>query len=186
MVIEFLADGFEETEALCPLDMLRRAGITTVTAAVGQRSPDDLVVTGAHGISVIADTAACNLDYDGLKPEMILLPGGMPGADNLDNDETVDFFVKKAAGDGAYIAAICAAPIIPGKRGLLDGKRAVCYPGYEKQLTGAVFTGARVEVDGNMITSCGMGASLEFAHALITLLKGEDMADRLMSAVLAK
>jgi len=182
MVLEFLATGFEEIEALTPVDVLRRAGVEIKTVAVGVQGK---TVLGAHGIPVEADITmdeALRLNCD---LEMIILPGGMPGSKNLDESPAVDSFVSRAADEGKYIAAICAAPMIPGKRGLLNGKRAVCYPGFEEYLEGAVLTGGRVEVDGNMITACGMGAALEFALALAKLMKGEVAADELKSAVLA-
>jgi 4-methyl-5(b-hydroxyethyl)-thiazole monophosphate biosynthesis len=181
MVLEVLATGFEEIEALTPVDVLRRAGVDVKTVAVGG---DGKTVVGAHGIAVEADlTMDEALLIDSF--DMIILPGGMPGSKNLDESLEVDAFVRRAAKEGKYIASICAAPMIPGKRGLLNGKRAVCYPGFEDYLTGAILTGGRVEVDGNMITACGMGAALEFALALAQLLKGESAAAELKSAVLA-
>lgn len=182
MVLEFLADGFEEIEALTPVDILRRAGVEVKTAAVGKSGTK--IVTGSHGIAVEADI---NIeDAAGLKPEMIILPGGMPGAKNLDEDPMVDRFVMEAAADGRVIASICAAPMIPGKRGLLKGKRAVCYPGFEDELKDALLTGGRVEEDGNMITACGMGAALEFALTLCKRMKGEEAARNIAAAVLEK
>ena len=182
MVLEFLADGFEEIEALTPVDVLRRAGVEIRTVAVGKTGTK--CVTGSHGIVVEADLAMT--DVIGEKPEMIILPGGMPGAKNLDEDEQVDRFVREAYADGRVIAAICAAPMIPGKRGMLTGKRAVCYPGFEDELKDAVLTGGRVETDGNMITACGMGAALEFALALCERMKGEEAAHNIAAAVLEK
>ena len=182
MVLEFLATGFEEIEALTPVDVLRRAGVDIRTVAVGV---DGKTVLGAHGISVEADITMAEALAAGEPIEMIILPGGMPGSKNLDESADVDSFVRRGAEEGWYIASICAAPMIPGKRGLLRGKRAVCYPGFEEYLTGATLTGGRVEVDGKMITACGMGAALEFALALTQLLKGETVAADLGSAVLA-
>lgn len=184
MVFEFLAEGFEEIEALTPVDILRRAGVEISTVAVGKGK----VVIGAHGIAVTADMTIeeALVEASKMKPEMIILPGGMPGARNLDEDKAVDKFVMEAAVDGRVVAAICAAPMIPGKRGLLKGKRATCYPGFEEYLEGAVVTGGRVEVDGNMITACGMGAALEFALALCERLKGEEAASEIGAAVLKK
>ena len=117
---------------------------------------------------------------------MIILPGGMPRAHNLDESEIVDAFIKKAEKIGSFLAAICASPMILGKRGILSGKRATCFPGFEKYLTGADFTGGRVESDGNVVTSFGMGAALEFALELCRLIKGEDAAKQLGVSVLAK
>lgn len=184
MIIEFLADGFEEIEALTPLDMLRRAGLDIVTAAIGSSGRE---VTGAHGITVLADLCEKNAALlTDKKIDMIILPGGMPGAANLDASETVDRFIDSAVTSGAYIASICAAPMIPGKRGLLKGRRATCFPGFEGELIGAEYTAGRVEVDGNYITACGMGAALEFAVELISCLKGAETAEKLKAAVIAK
>jgi 4-methyl-5(b-hydroxyethyl)-thiazole monophosphate biosynthesis len=185
MVLEFLADGFEEIEALTPIDTLRRAGVMVKSVAVGKCS--DKVVVGAHGIAVLADITEDEASLiDKNEIEMIVLPGGMPGAKNLDESAFVDGFVKWAAENGVYIASICAAPMIPGKRGLLAGKRAVCYPGFEEYLVGATVTDNKVEVDGKYITACGMGAALEFSLELIKLLKGEAVAEHIRSSVLAK
>lgn len=182
MIIEFLANGFEEIEALTPVDVLRRAGCDVKCVSVNS----ERTVVGAHGIEVVADMTVEEAEKLSLEPEMIILPGGMPGADNLDKNAVVDGFISRANERGAYIAAICAAPMILGKRGLLRGKRAVCYPGFEEYLSGAVLTGGRVECDGNIITSCGMGAALEFALELCKLIKGEDAAEKIGVAVIAK
>ena len=155
MILEFLAPGFEEIEALAPVDILRRAGLDIRTAAIADGGT---VVNGAHNIPVTADLT----EDEALalakteKIDMIILPGGMPGAANLDASGTVQFFLDKAVAEGAYIASICAAPMIPGKRGLLNGRRATCYPGFEKYLDGADYTGGRVEVDGKFVTACGI------------------------------
>ena len=188
MVLVFLAEGFEEIEALTPVDLLRRAGLDVKTAAVGH--PGSLTVTGSHGIPVTADARA--EDFIGASPEAVILPGGMPGAKNLDGDATVDAVLKKAAADpGCVIAAICAAPMVLGRRGLLRGVRATCFPGFEGELDGALVVGAdqphgRAVTDGRFVTGCGMGAATEFALALVKKLKGEDAAEKLRAAVLAK
>ena len=183
MVIEFLADGFEEIEALTPVDVLRRAGVEVRTVSV----TENRTVTGSHGIEVKADYTISEAEaLYAQGADMVILPGGMPGSKNLDENETVDKIAKKAHADGVVLAAICAAPMILGKRGMLSGKRAVCYPGFEKYLEGAVLTGGRVEEDGNVITACGMGAALEFAVVLCKRLKGEDEAERIASSVLAR
>lgn len=183
MVLEFLADGFEEIEALTPVDVLRRAGVDVKTASITEHK----TVTGSHGISVTADLTLSEAEALAENvPEMIILPGGMPGSKNLDENPVIDRLVKKAASDGTVLAAICAAPMILGKRGLLRGRRAACYPGFEKYLEGAVLAGGRVEEDGNFITACGMGAALEFALALTKRLKGEDEAARIASSVLER
>ena len=185
MIYEFLAEGFEEVEALCPLDLLRRSGLSVVTVSVS--ADGSRMVKGAHGIGVEADITADEAaemlrTRDDL--EMIILPGGMPGTKNLDASELVHSFITEAAGAGAVLSAICAAPMILGKRGLLVGKKATCFPGFEEYLAGAE-VGGRVAVDGRIITSCGMGAALEFGLALVEALKGKETAEALGKAVLA-
>ncbi len=180
MVYLFLANGMEEIEALCPLDLLRRAGVAVTTVGIGGTR-----ITGAHGITVEADLP--DADFCDPSPEMVILPGGMPGTLNLDASPVVEAAIASAAKAGAYLAAICAAPSILGKRGLLRGKRAVCYPGFEDQLLGATLPedGARVVRDGRILTAAGMGVALEFGLALVEALKGEDAAARLRRAVIA-
>ena len=180
MVYMFLANGFEEIEALCPLDLLRRAGVEVKTVAIGA---DDLRVTGSHGITVLADMDGKDFADDA--PEMVILPGGMPGSSNLDASDVVDGAIRAALANDAYLAAICAAPMILGKRDLLVGKRAICFPGFEQELTGAVIAPERVVRDGNIITAAGMGVALEFGLALVEALKGTDAATALRRAVLA-
>ena len=178
MVYLFLANGFEEIEALCPLDLLRRAGVEVTTVGVGGE-----MIRGSHGIVVQADMP--DTMYMDADPEMVILPGGMPGSKNLDESRIVDAAVKTAARKGAYIAAICAAPFVLGKRELLVGKEAICYPGFEKELTGARISDKKVVRDGNVITAAGMGVALEFGLELVKALKGADVADGIRRAVLA-
>lgn len=190
MIYEFLADGFEETEALCPLDILRRSGAEVVTVCVGKSELDDsLEVTGSHGITVKADlsakAAAERISGEADDIEMVILPGGMPGTKNLDSSPLVDKYLKRADAKNAHIAAICAAPMILGKRGLLDNKRATCFPGFEDYLNHSV-VGGRVVIDGNIVTACGMGAALEFGLALVAVRDGENAASELAKAVLAE
>ena len=179
MVYMFLANGFEEVEALCPLDLLRRAGVSVTTVAIGGND----TVIGSHGIAVQADMPEAL--YRDAKPEMIILPGGMPGSRNLDESRTVDTALRVATSSNAYLAAICAAPMILGKRGYLTGKRAICFPGFEEHLNGAVIAKERVVTDGKTITAAGMGVALEFGLALVAALKGQNVADELRRAVLA-
>ena len=136
MVYLFLANGFEEIEALCPLDLLRRAGVAVTTVGVGGET-----VLGAHGIPVVADIPEAM--YRDSSPEMIILPGGMPGSENLDKSRTVDAALRAAVNTGAYVGAICAAPMVLGRRGYLRGRRAICFPGFENELTGAEIASAR-------------------------------------------
>lgn len=181
MVYMFLANGFEEVEALSPLDLLRRAGVQVTTVGVGG---GDLIV-GAHGVAVQADMP--DTMYRDAHPEMVILPGGMPGAKNLDESRTVEDALKAAYVNGGYLAAICAAPMVLGKRGYLEGKAATCYPGFEETLKGATLPedGARVVTDGRVITAAGMGVALEFGLALVCALKGNEVADEVRRAVLA-
>ena len=177
MVYMFLADGFEEVEALCPLDILRRAGIEVTTVGVERDT-----VRGAHGITVQADIPA--VMYRDSDPEMIILPGGMPGAKNLDECRTVDAALRAASRKGAYLAAICAAPFVLGRRGLLEGKRATCFPGFEAELTGATVEPELTVVrDGNVITAKGMGAAFEFGLELVRCLRDEQTAEKIKSSV---
>lgn len=178
MVYLFLANGFEEVEALAPLDLLRRAGVEVTTVGVG----GDLV-RGSHGIPVQADIP--DTMFRDSAPDMVILPGGMPGAKNLDASRTVDAALRAAAAHGGYLAAICAAPFVLGKRGYLTGKRAICYPGFEPQLEGATIAGTRVVRDGNVITAAGMGVAVEFGLLLVETLKGAETAAKLRAAILA-
>lgn len=178
MIYLFLANGFEEVEALCPLDLLRRAGLAVTTVGVGGD-----VIVGAHGIAVQADVP--DTLFRDSKPDMIILPGGMPGTKHLDESRTVDTALRAASANGAYLAAICAAPMVLGKRGHLKGKEATCFPGFEEYLEGATLSKARVVTDGRTVTAAGMGVAMEFGLALVALLQGKDAAERLRSAVLA-
>ena len=181
MIYMFLANGFEEVEALAPLDLLRRAGCAVTTVGVGGGD----TVVGAHGIAVGVDIP--DTMFRDSKPEMIILPGGMPGTRHLDESRTVDAALRSASNTGAYIAAICAAPMVLGKRGYLEGKKAVCFPGFEEYLTGAILQhkGVKVVTDEKIITAVGMGAAVEFGLALVRVLKGDDAATALQSAILA-
>lgn len=178
MVYMFLANGFEEIEALCPLDLLRRAGVEVTTVGIGSDT-----VMGSHGIPVIADIPEGM--FADSRPEMVILPGGMPGSKNLDESRTVDTALSVAARQGAFIAAICAAPMVLGRRGLLQGKEATCFPGFEGELTGAAVSQKRVVRDGNIITAAGMGVALEFGLELVAALKGHEVAENLRRSVLA-
>lgn len=178
MIYMFLAKGFEETEALCPLDILRRAGLEVKTVGIGGDT-----ITGSHGITVVADMS--DVMYRDRSPEMIILPGGMPGTRHLDESPVVDAALEAARESGAFIAAICAAPMVLGKRGLLNGKRAICYPGFEKFLDGAYLADLRVVRDGNIITAAGMGVALPFGLELVAALKGNEAAEEIRAAILA-
>ncbi len=165
----FLANGFEEIEALCPYDLLLRAGIAVKTVSVNETT----LVTGTHGIKVHADIT---LDEMGENILGIMLPGGLPGADNLNNSVKVQEYLKRANEEGKLISAICAAPYVLGQAGYLKGKRVTCFPGFEDKLTGAVPTGEKVVCDGNIITAKGMGTAFEFGIEIIKYYKGEEFA----------
>lgn len=177
MIYVFLADGFEEIEALAPVDLLRRAGLTVQTVGVTGKT-----VTGNHNISVTADIlpAEVILNED---VQAIVLPGGTPGAMHLDADETVSCAVTFAAANNKLICAICAAPFLLGKRGLLTGKEAICYPGFEKDLTGAIFSDKAVCRDGNIITAKGMGVATEFGLKIVETLLDEKTAAELRATI---
>lgn len=177
MIYVFLADGFEEIEALAPVDFLKRADIPVQTVGVTGDAP-----CGAHGIKVQADIPLGQVVLDD-QLDGIILPGGMPGADNLDNCADVQNAIDFCAQKGKIISAICAAPFILGKKGLLDGKRATCFPGFEKYLEGAVVTGAGVEKDGNIITAKGAGVAWEFGAEIATTLKGKELSDKILGAI---
>ena len=176
-VLVFLAEGFEEVEAVTPIDFLRRAGIEVVTVAVG----DQKTIVGARGIPVVADkTAAAGLAYDA-----VVLPGGMPGSKNLAASVEVDTVVREAAAKGLLIAAICAAPVVVlASKGLLAGKRFTCFPGMEREVLGATWQEGPVVVDGNLITSRGPGTAALFALAIAEYLMGKEAADGVGKAAL--
>ena len=178
MIYMFLAEGFEEVEALAPLDLMRRAGLSVTTVGVGGTT-----VTGAHGISVLADMA--DKDYSDNAPEMIFLPGGMPGTLNLAASEVVMSAIQTAVSTNAYLATICAAPSILGDLGLLKDKEAICYPGFEERLVGATISKQRVVRDGKILTAAGMGVAVEFGLAIVEELLGKQKAEELRCAVLA-
>lgn len=166
----FLADGFEETEAVVTIDLLRRAEIDVLTVSISNQNE----VRGAHGIIVLADVLFD--DVDSANFEMIILPGGMPGTKNLEAHVGLRELISKQAAQQKYIAAICAAPSIIGKMELLNGKEAVCFPGFEATLLGASLLDAKVVQSGNIITAKGAGVATEFALKLVEVLKGEARA----------
>jgi len=179
MIDIFLAEGFEEIEALCPLDIMRRAGLEVRTVGIGGRS-----VTGAHGITVTADIADSEYPADS-SPNLVFLPGGMPGTLNLAKSELVINAIKKADSERKYIAAICAAPSILGDMGMLKGKEAICYPGFEDRLVGARISEKRVVRDERIITAAGMGVALDMGLEIVRLLCGHEKAKDIRHSVIA-
>ena len=177
-IFVFLAEGFEEIEALTPVDVLRRAGLSVQTVSV----MDEQVVAGAHGVPVLADKMFAEINPE--DAEMILLPGGLPGATNLDTHEGLSRMILDFAAAEKPLAAICAAPLVLGNRGLLQGKKATCYPGFETYLQGAEYTAALVEKDGNIITGKGPGAAMEFAFAIVEKYCGIDKVNELKQGMM--
>ena len=177
MVYILLAPGFEEAEALVPVDMLRRANIETATVSItGEPVP------GSHGVTVTADITLDRVDLS--RADMIVLPGGGPGYKNLGKEPRVEELVRKAAEKGLWLAAICAAPTLLGRWGLLEGKDAVCYPGMEEGLTGAQSRMDRgVVVDGKVITGRAAGSAFDFGLALVEALAGAAEADQVRHGI---
>lgn len=175
MVYLFLADGFEECEALAPLDILRRGGIEVKTVGVGKE-----YITGSHGITVKADILDSQVILDGTL-QSVILPGGMPGTNNLENNETVKRAVTFANENKKLVCAICAAPKILGGMGLLMGKNATCFPGFENDLIGAKLSSEFVVQDGNIITAKGVGVAFEFGFKIL-----ENLTDKNTAADLRK
>lgn len=167
-ILVHLATGFEEMEALVPVDIWRRAGFDVFTVSV----TGNKIVTGSHNIPVVADLLFEEVVYN--DADMIFLPGGMPGASNLDAHTELKKKILEFDQKGKYLAAICAAPLVLGHNNLLKGKKATCFPGYEKELFGATITGSNVEFDGNIITAKGAGVAFEFAMRVVELFKGRD------------
>ena len=177
MVYLMLADGFEEIEALTPLDILRRAQIEVKTVGVTGKT-----VTGAHSIPVVADILLDDIVLEDMSA--VILPGGMPGTLNLKNEKAVENAVLYAAEKGLLIAAICAAPSILGNLGLLESKEAICFPGFEDELKGADISDKSVVLSGNIITAKGAGVAAEFGFEILKQLKDEDTAQRLKKAMM--
>ena len=173
----FLADGFEEIEGLTVVDLLRRAKIYVDTISI----MDDYIVHGAHGINVRTEDLFDEVDFDEF--DMVVLPGGMPGTLHLLDHATVNEVIKKFAGEGKLVAAICAAPSVLGAAGILEGRRATCHPGFEEKLTGAATSEDAVVVDGNIITSRGLGTAIEFAAEIVAYLLDESAAKSLKESV---
>ena len=179
-VYTFFADGFEEIEALTTVDILRRAGLNVKIVSV---TPDEIVI-GAHGISILCDVNFENCDFH--DASLLVLPGGMPGASTLDKHQRLKDLLLKFTKEQKPIAAICAAPMVLGKLGLLKGKQVTCYPGFEQYLEGAVCLDASVVTDGLFITGRGPGAALEFSLAIVKQLLGTAKVDELIAAMCVK
>ena len=180
MVYCFLADGFEEVEAIAPVDMLRRAGVEVKTVGVSGE-----VISGSHGIKIVPDIDIKNIALDD-NLEAVILPGGLPGATNLEESTDVQKAIDFAAEKCKYICAICAAPQILGHKGLLKGKNAIAYPGFEKELEDAMISEEYVVLDGNFITAKGAGVATEFGLKIVSVLKSQALADEIGKAIQMK
>lgn len=183
MIYVFLADGFEECEAIAPIDILRRAGLDVVTVAVADNE-ETLSATGSHNMTIITDTNIAHI-----KPseeiEMIVLPGGGVGVQNLEASDKIKLFINYCAEKNIFIGAICAAPSIPAKMRLLGGKKAICYPTFQKYLTenGAVISDGQVCADGIFITAEAAGVSVEFGLRLVEALKGNAESEKIAGEI---
>ena len=178
MIYVFLANGFEEVEALAPVDMLRRAKLDVTTVGVTGK-----IVTGSHRIPVTADITAEELQI-GADMEMIVLPGGMPGTLNEEASETVQAAIDYCAKNDRWIGAICAAPSILGHKGLLQGKTATCYTGFEKDLLGAEIGSDGVIQDGKYITARGAGVAVDFGLELVGAMLGKEAQAQIRASIL--
>ena len=176
-VYAFMADGLEEIECLAVVDILRRAGVEIETVSI---TGDDWI-TGSHGIRIITDKLWREIEIGG--DEVLFLPGGMPGTKYLGEFAPLCEALKKHAAAGGRMAAICAAPSVLGDLGLLQGKKATCYPGFEERLTGAAYVSDGVVTDGNVTTARGMGFAIDLGLELVRLLKSEDEAGNLKAEI---
>lgn len=181
MVVVFLANGCEEIEALTQIDVLRRGGVDVKGVSITANT----VIKGAHGIDFMADCTIFDIDFENV--EMVVLPGGLEGRNNLMNSREVVTVCKRFNEMGKKVAAICASPSVLGENGILKGKRAVCYPGFEEQCRGAeIVENANVVKDGNIITSRGPATAMEFGIELLRELKGDEAAENTAAGLLLK
>lgn len=177
-VFVFLAEGFEEIEAIAPIDIFRRAGLEVTTVSITGNKE----VRGAHNIPVIADALFSDTDY--ATNDLLYLPGGMPGTSNLDAHKGLKQLIRKQTQAGKPVAAICAAPSILGKMGLLEGKEAICYPGFEKFLAGATLSGQTIAKAGNILTAKGAGVAIPFALKIVEELKGKEASEHIAGSII--
>ncbi len=176
MVYVFLADGFEIIEALAPVDMLRRAKIDVKTVGVSSE-----IVTSSCGVGVKCDMTIDEFDF--YDAEAVVLPGGMPGTLNLENSSAVQKVIDNANNTNAFICAICAAPSILGHKGLLSGKKAVCFPGFENSLEGCESSSEYVVTDGKFITAKGAGVCIDFGLEIVKQLRGGELSDEIRKSI---
>lgn len=179
-VILFFADGTEEVEALVPYDMLKRCGAKVVLCAVGEGK----VKKGSHNLSVECDINEKEIDLN-TEFDIIVIPGGGLGSSNMAKSDVVDHFVKRALKEDRYISSICASPsVVLGSKGVLEGKKAVCYPGFEEGMKGALSSEAGVVKDGKIITAKGCGVSFEFSFEIISCLFGDEKTEELKRKII--
>ena len=176
MIYVFLANGFEEIEALATVDIRRRAELDVKTVGVGGKT-----VTGSHGIPVTADIEEKDVTTDDM--ELVVLPGGMPGTLHLEQSPVVACALETARRQNAYICAICAAPSILGHKGLLRGRKAVCFPGYEQELEGAQVLTEPVVTDGTVITARGAGVAVDFGLEIAARLVSPERAEQIRKSM---
>ncbi len=177
-VFIFLANGFEEIEAIAPIDILRRAELDVVTVSIS----DSKMVEGAHGVKVEADQIFTETSFG--ENDYYVLPGGYDGMMNLSAHQGVNELLTKQHAAVKKLAAICASPSVLGKLGILEGKEAICYPGFEEKLTGATISTKTVVEDGNVITGKGPGVAVQFALKIVETLKGKDVAENVAAALM--
>lgn len=173
----FMADGCEEIEGLAVVDIVRRAKMDITMISINGKKE----VTGAHNVVFLADALASEVNFEEF--DAIVLPGGGPGTRNLAADATVNQVIKKFAAEGKLVCAICAAPSVLGAAGILQGKKATCYPGFEDKLTGALVSEEAVVTDGNIITGRGMGTAIPFGLEIVRYLQGEEAAETIRSGI---
>ena len=178
MIYAFFANGFEESEAIVPIDIMRRAGLEVKLISI----TNELMVTGSHGITIKTEELFDNVDFS--DAELLFLPGGMPGTKNLDAHAGLCELLQSTAEKGVKLAAICAAPMVLGNLGLLNGEKATCYPGFEEYLLGATFVKEEVVVSNQFITSRGAGTSMALGLKIVEILKDEKIAKELAGAII--
>jgi len=171
MVYVLMVNGFEDIEAIEPIDIMRRAGIDVKTVGVMGKN-----ATSSHDITIETDILIGDVNPDNM--EMLVLPGG-PGHTNLDESQAVQDLISKALEKDIYIAAICASPSILGKRGILDNRKYTCFPGFERYAPLGVFTGEKATLDGKILTGKGAGAACDFGFKMVEILKGNDITNKL-------
>lgn len=177
MIYVFIADGFEEVEAIATVDMLRRCGIDTITVGIGSQ-----MVIGSHNMGLVCDVEDKFVQANN-SIDAVVLPGGMPGTTNLENSEKVQSFIDFAVENDRYICAICAAPSILGHKGLLDGKKATSFPSFSNQLGKAEYTDELVTIDGKIITAKGAGAAWLFGKTIAQEFVGKEKAEEVYDSI---